>query len=76
MHLDGRAILRRAVDLGGQGARRVDDDEIAFVEETREFGEGGVDQRSVGPGRHEHPHGVAGHAAVFGRRGRLELGGQ
>ena len=43
-----RAVGRRAVELGGQGARRVDDDEVALVEEAGELGEGGVHQRAVG----------------------------
>ena len=76
MDLHGRAIGGAAVELGGQGARRVDHDQVALLEEAWELGEVRVDQGEVRLLRHEHAHGVAGDAPVL-RRGRsLELGGQ
>ena len=74
--LDGGTVRGGAVDLGGQGARRVDHDQVALVEEAGQLGEVRVDQREVGLLRHEHAHGVAGDATVLGRGRRLELGGQ
>ncbi len=74
MHLDGRIVRRRAIELGRQRGRRVDHHEVALVEEAGELGEMGVLQRAVGPRRHQHAHGVTGHAAVLGWGGSLELG--
>ena len=76
MDLQGLALGPGAVDLGGQGARRVEDDEVALVEEAGELGEMGMHERSVAFVRHEHPHRIAGHAPGLRRRGRLQLGGQ
>ena len=50
VHLHGRPVGRRAVELGGEGARRVDHHQIALVEEAGELGEGGVHQCAVGLG--------------------------
>ena len=76
VHLPGRPVGCGAVYFGGQGARGVDHHQIALVEEAGDLGEGGVHQRAVGPGRHQHADGIARHAAVFGGRGRFELGRQ
>ena len=71
-----RPVGRRAVELGGQGPRGVDDDQVALVEEAGQLGEVGVHERPVRPGGHQHAHRVAGHAPALGRRRRLELGRQ
>ena len=39
MHLDGRAVGGRPVELGRQRARRVDDDQVALVQEARQLRE-------------------------------------
>ena len=76
MDLHGLAVGTGAVDLGGQGARRVEDDQVALVEEAGELGEVRMHQRAVALVGHQHPHGIAGHAPGLRRRGRLQLGGQ
>ena len=76
MDLHGPAVGAGAVDLGGQGARGVEDDQVALVEEAGELGEVGMHQRAVALVGHEHPHRVAGHAPGLRWRGRLQLGGQ
>ena len=76
MDLDGGAVGCCAVELGGEGARRVDHDQVALVEEAGQLGEVRVHQREIRLPGHEHADGVAGDAAVLGWGRRLELGRQ
>ena len=61
-----------AGELGRQRARGVHHDQVALVEERRQFDEGRVHDRAVAAPGHHHAHRVAGEAAGFWRRARLE----
>ncbi len=75
-------LRRRAVGAPCRRARPASvpevliDDQVALVEEAGQLGEVRVHERAVGPGGHQHAHGVTRHAPVLGRRRRLELGRQ
>ena len=69
-----RAVLTERVDGRGQRSGRVDDDEVAFVEELREVVCVRVhDAQVVAVGDH-HPDRVARDAARFGGCGRFPYG--
>ena len=64
-----RAVVAQRVERGGQRARRVHDDEVAFVEELRKIVRVRVHDGEIVAVRHQHAHRVARDAARFGRFG-------
>jgi hypothetical protein len=70
------AVRRGGVERGCERARRVDDHEVAGVEEAGDVVEVRVHEAVVGLVGDHQPDGVARDAARFGRDRRLEIGRQ
>ena len=76
MQLQPLAAVGGRGERGIQGAARVDDEQVAGGEPSRQIVEARVLDRVGGQVRHEQAHLIAGQAARFGRLTRFERGRQ